>query len=177
MIGRLPSMLGRSRLTRRLTVVALCLVALSVVAAAFTPAPHRAHRKGPRPVTSTGAVHSPSAPRHAAPVSAGELARARQAATRFLAGYLPFLYGRGSARSVDAVAPDLRPQLTRTRAQVTPVERRRSARIVALTAVGQAPGIVLATALVDDGGVTSYPLRLTVQRVAGAWVVSGVDRG
>jgi hypothetical protein len=36
---------------------------------------------------------------------------------------------------------------------------------------------VLATALVEDGGITTYPLRLTVQRVAGAWLVSGVDGG
>jgi hypothetical protein len=172
MIGRLLSMLGRSRLTRRLTVVALSLVALSVVASALTPAPR--HGKGPGPAGATGTVYSP-APRHAAPVSANELALARQAATRFLGSYLPFLYGRGSARSVDTVAPDLRLQLTRTRAQVTPVERRRHPRVISISVDGQAPGIVLATALVDDGGVTSYALLITVQGGPAGWLVSGVD--
>jgi hypothetical protein len=171
MIGRLLSMFGRSRLTRRLTVVALCLVALSVVASALTPAPRPEHQKGPPPSGSTGSVRW-----HAAPVPAGELARARQAAARFLADYLPFLYGRGSAR-VDAVTPSLRLQLTQTRTQVTPVERRRHPRVVSLTGVGQAPGRVLATALVEDGGVTSYALLITVREGPAGWLVSRVASG
>jgi hypothetical protein len=178
MIGRLLSMLGRrSRLTRRLTIAALSLVALSVLASALTRAPRPEPRQSPPPAGSIGTVHSPAAPRHPSPVSVGELPRAREAATRFLAGYLPFLYGRGSAREVDPATPGLRLQLTRTRAQVTPVERRRRPRVVSLTAVGQAPGLVLATALVKDGGVTSYALRITVREGPAGWLVSGVDGG
>jgi hypothetical protein len=110
-------------------------------------------------------------------VAAGELARARDAAARFLAGYVPFIYGRGSARSVDAIAPALRLQLMRARAQVTPVERRRRPRVVALTAVGRAPGVVLATALVEDGGVTTYALRITLREDRSGWLASAVDGG
>ena len=161
MIGRLRSMLGRSRLTRRLTVVALSLVALSVVASALTPAPRPEQRQG-----APGSTAQSTRPRRGtrAPVSAGGLARARQAAKRFLVGYLPFLYGRGRARAIDAVAPSLRLKLTRTRTLVTPVERRRHPRLVSLAAVGQATGVVLATALVEDGGVTAYALRITLRR-------------
>jgi hypothetical protein len=110
-------------------------------------------------------------------VCAVELVRVRQAAAQFLAGYLPFAYGRAPARSVNAVAPALRGQLTGRRAQLTPVERRHRPRVVSLEAVGQAPGVALATAMIDDSGITTYPPRLTVQRVAGAWLVSDVDGG
>ncbi len=95
----------------------------------------------------------------------------------FLAGYLPFAYGQASASSVPAVTPALRRQLRRERVQVTPVERRRRPRVVSLTALGQAPGIVVATALIDDGGIANYAMRLTVRRTSGGWLVSGVDGG
>ena len=109
MNGRPVSRLGRrSRLTRRLTLVTLTLVALSVVASALTRAPRPERRKGPPPAGSTVGLRSLAEPRHSALVSAGERADARRAARRFLAGYLPLIYGRGSARSVGAAAPDVR---------------------------------------------------------------------
>jgi hypothetical protein len=177
MIGRLALVLGRgSRVTRWLTVGALGVVVLLVVASALAPAPRPSHRLGP---PTTGSVRrslrSPTVPRGSPLVSAGELSDARRVAARFLVGYLPFLYGRGSARSVEGVTPSLRVELTRMRALVTPVERRRHARVVSLTAVGQAHGAVVATALVDDGGVTTYALRITVRELRAGWLVTRVD--
>lgn len=174
MIGWLRSTLGRSRLTRRLTVVALSLVALSVVASVLTPAPRPEQRQGAP--GSTGIVHPPVS-RHPAPVSAGGLARARQVAKRFLVGYLPFLYGHGRARAIEGVVPSLRLKLTRTRTLVTPVERRRHPRLMSLAAIGQANGAVLATAFVEDGGVTAYALRVILRREPAGWLVSGVEGG
>jgi hypothetical protein len=110
-------------------------------------------------------------------VSASALSSARTAAGRFLSGYLRFLYGRGSARSVAGATATLRWRLSRPRALVTPAERRRHPHVVSLTADGQASGVVLATALVADGGVTTYPLRMTLQRGQNGWLVSGVDGG
>src|SRR5437763_313629 len=107
MIDRLLSILCRSRLARRLMVVAVGLVAVSVVASAIGPAPRLAHRAGPASTVSTRGVQAPPGSRHPVAVSAGELARARDVAARFLAGYVPFIYGRGSARSVVAVTPSL----------------------------------------------------------------------
>lgn len=100
---------------------------------------------------------------------------AKRAALRFLAGYLPFLYGRGSARSIDAVTPGLRRQLGPMRGLVTPVERRRHPRVISLTAVGQAPAGALATALVADAGVTTYALRITLRAGPNGWLAIGVD--
>lgn len=113
------------------------------------------------------------------PVSVAKLGRARAVAIRFLHGYLRFAYGRARADQVIAVTATLRRQLTTERALVTPTERRRHPRVVSLAVVGQAPRVVLATALVEDGGVTAYALRITLQegrsgvaRESGGWWVS-----
>jgi hypothetical protein len=177
MIGQPHSMLRRLAPRARLAAIAAAVVvALNIVASALTPTSHQPHPRSRNPArlvpsaTSTDGVQ-----RQPSPVSAADLAAARETAERFLAGYLPFAYGRASAQSVRALTPAVRRQLIHEHAQLTPVERRRHPRVVSLEAAGQATGVVLATALVEDGGITTYPLRLTVQRVAGAWVVSGVD--
>ena len=110
-------------------------------------------------------------------MSAAELRRARDAAERFLGTYLPFAYGRAGALGVGSVTRVLGRRLARDRAQVTPMERRRSPRVVLLRVVGLTPGFALATAIVDDGGIAAYPLRFTLQGAAGRWAVSGVQAG
>lgn len=111
------------------------------------------------------------------PVSASELVRARAVAARFLAGYLLFVYGRASAGSVSAATPGLRGELVYARAQLTPVERRRHPRGISLDAEGRAPGVVVVTAMIEDGGIAGYTLRVTVQGGGAGWVVSSVDAG
>lgn len=144
MTGRLVAALGRSsRTTRRLTLAALGLVVLLVVSSALAPSSHPAHRPVLPPAGSTRTRCTPTIPDWR-PISPRGLVAARRGAARFLAGYLPFLYGRGSARSIVGITPDLRRQLIRVRGSVTPVERHRHPRVVSLTAVGQAPAAVLA---------------------------------
>jgi hypothetical protein len=177
MTGRLVAALGRrSRATRRLTLAALGLVVLLVVASAVAPARHRAYRPVAPPAVATRPEGTPTTP-GSGPISPTGLVAARRAAARFLAGYLSFLYGSGSARSIDAVTPDLRRQLSRTRGLVTPVERQRHPHVVSLTAVGQAPAALLATALVADGGVTTYALRIMLTAGRDGWLVRSVDGG
>ena len=177
MTGRLVAALGRrSRTTRRLTLAALGLVVLLVVASALAPARHPAHRPVAPPAVPTRTEGTPTAP-GSRPISPGGLGAARRVAARFLAGYLPFLYGRGSARSIEAVTPGLRLQLSRMRGLVTPVERQRHPRLVSLTTVARSPAAMLATALVADGGVTTYALRIMLSAGRGGWMVSSVDGG
>ena len=177
MTGRLVAAFARrSRIARRLTLAALGLVVLLVVASVLAPARHRAHRPVAPPAVPTRTQRTPTAG-GSRPISAGGLVAARWVAARFLAGYLPFLYGRGSARSIEAVTPGLRLQLSRMRGLVTPVERQRHPRVVWLTAVTQSPAAILATALVADGGVTTFALRIMLSAGRGGWVVSGVDGG
>jgi hypothetical protein len=71
----------------------------------------------------------------------------------------------------------MRLELRRMRAVVTPVERQRHPRVVSLSAVGQSLAVVLATALVADGGVTTYALRVMLVVNRRGWLVSGVDGG
>jgi hypothetical protein len=180
MIGRLHLLLKRlSRRARLVAIAAAALVALNIVASALTPTSHQHHptsRNPARPIPST--VTSPDRlQRQPSPVTAAELARVREAASRFLARYLPFAYGRSPARSLNAVTPTLRRQLIRERAQPTPVERGRHPRVVSLEAVRQAPAVALATAMIDDGGITTYPLRLRLEKGTGGWVVGAVDGG
>ena len=102
---------------------------------------------------------------------------ARRVAVRFLAGYLPFAYGRGSALAIRGVTRALRRELLGQRAQLTPVEHRRRPRVVSLQTIGTTPTFVVATAVIDDGGVTTYRLRFTLQLQAGRWAVSSVEEG
>lgn len=177
MIGRLVAALGRrSPTTRRLMLPAVALVVLLVVVSALAPSPHPAHRSVPPPAGPARTRRTATAPGSRL-ISPDGLARARRVAARFLASYLPFLYGRASARSFEAVTPGLRRQLSDTRGLVTPVERQRHPRVVSLTAVRQAPAAVLASGLVADGGVTTYALRLMLRAGRGGWLVSGVDGG
>jgi len=154
------------------------LVVLALAAALLLPGQHRAGAPAssplrlvpaPNPVIGT---RTPPPPPPAGP-SRAQLARARVAARRFLAGYLPYLYGRALARRVTDVTASVAASLRRSRARVTPAQRRRHPRLVGLTLVGQTPGSVIATARVADGGVAPYPLTFTLQqRTDGSWVVA-----
>lgn len=177
-MGWVHPMLRRlSRRARLLAIAAAGVLALNIVASALTPASRERHRPSGAPARSIpGTVTPPrGVQRQPSRLPAAELARVRQAASRFLESYLPFAYGRASVQSVRALTPALRRQLTREHAQFTPVERRRHPRVVSLEAASQATRVVLATALVEDGGITTYALRLTVQMAADGWRVSGVD--
>ncbi|MGZ6564951.1 MAG: hypothetical protein ACXVH1_36350 [Solirubrobacteraceae bacterium] len=96
---------------------------------------------------------------------------------RFLVGYLRLAYGRGSALAVIGVTLALRRRLLRERAVLTPVERRRRPRVVSLQAIGTTPTFVVARAVIDDGGVATYPLRSTLEHGGGRWAVSSVEVG
>jgi hypothetical protein len=111
------------------------------------------------------------------PVSAAVMLQGRQVAARFLAGYLAFVYGRGSARAIRGITPALRRGLLEQRAQLTPMERRRRPRVMSLQTIGTTPGFVVATAVIDDGSVATYRLRFTLQRRAAQWAVSSIEEG
>jgi hypothetical protein len=162
---------------RRLVVAVGALLALGAVMAALTlTAPHSGHehRRTPRPPVARRSSQ-PSPRRPPPPVSTAAMLHARRVAERFLAGYLPFAYGR--ALAVRDVTPALRRKLLRQRAQLTPAEPRQHPRVVSLQTVGTTPMFVVATAVIDDGGVATYRLRFTLQGRAGRWAVSSVEDG
>ena len=171
-----PCARGRVAGTRRVIVGVLVLVVAGVVGSALTSS-----RRSPRPPRRSPALASRSVstgPRQSAlSVPPLELARARQAAARFMERFLPFLYGTASPASVAPATSGLRRELTRDRVAVTPVERRRHPRVVSVETAGQALDVVMATTLIEDGGVASYALRITLRHERFGWVVSAVNGG
>ncbi len=164
---------------RRFVVAIGVLLTLAAVMAALTlTASDGAREQQParRPPASVGQPRT-SPHRLAPPVSTTAIFRARGVAERFLAGYLPYAYGRGSALAVTGITSALRRQLLRSRAQLTPVERRRRPRVVSLQTTGTTPTFVVATAVINDGGAAAYRLRFTLRERAGGWVVSAVQEG
>lgn len=111
------------------------------------------------------------------PVVRGQPAGARPAAQQFLDSYLRCAYGHHSAFAASAVAPQLRHQLRCDGPEVTPVDRRRRPKVGAVQLSARRPGVVIATATIEDGGITVYPLRFTLIKQAGRWVVDDVAAG
>ena len=163
---------------RRFVVAIGALFALGAVMAALTLTASRGGHERRSPLQRSAATVPRTPPRRLPPpVSTAVMLQARRVSTRFLAGYLAFAYGRGSAPATRGVTQALRRQLLSQRAQLTPVERRRRPRVVSLQTVGTTPTLVIATAVIDDGGVATYRLRFTLSRAAGRWAVSSVEEG
>lgn len=106
------------------------------------------------------------------PLSRADRAAAARATRRFLTVYLPFLYGRAKAGDVRSATPSVLRALRRSRARVTPAQRRRRPRIAALTITGQTTDSAIATVTIADGGPAAYRLSLTVERHAGRWIIA-----
>ena len=166
---------------RRGVVAATVLLLLAGAISSLTLQGGRGREAGRSAVTVRAPARrlaaQPMPPRLRPPVSGSNLGLASRVARRFLLSYLKFAYGRVRATSVEAVTRGLRSQLVRDRAQVTPAEHARHPRVVSLRVVGTAPGFVVATATVDDGGIAPYRLRFSLQEWAGRWLVSNVRDG
>jgi hypothetical protein len=159
-------------------VTAVALLVIGVVASSLAQVSvgvHRGRRASVAVTARPGAAGR--APRGAAPVSGAGLAEARAAAISFADGFLAVVDGRAPASSVTGATPALRQELARAGAWVTPAERERHPRVVSVRAFGEAPGFVLATAWVSDGGIATYALRLVVQQGPRGWLVSDVIGG
>lgn len=143
----------------RLFAVAVGLIV--VVAAGFAllddagSAPER-----PRPATPAATVAAPPpapvAETQPAPPSRADVAAAKRVARRFLAGYLPYAYGRGGVGAIEGASDALRERLAAERPRVGTAQRRRRPRIVLLQSEGTS-----VTALVSDGARRyTIPLEL-----------------
>lgn len=123
----------------------------------------------PAPTTASQGRAASPAPPLPAPSRGAEAA-----ATRFLHGYLPFLYGRGGARGIRGAAPRLLGRLIGTRLRVPPAARERRPRVEALRVHRIAAGRAALTAQIADGDLAGYPIELVLARRAGRWLVVAV---
>jgi hypothetical protein len=174
----------------RLRLFAIAVALIAAAAAALTqlegpsPAP-RPHRAASSPVTK------PQAPA-TAPTATPDMARgepseegsrtvvrpsradvtaSKQAARRFLAGYLPYTYGRVHARAIQSATGALQRRLVAQRPRVPAGERRRSPRLTLLqsNSIGHRHAELLA--LVDDGE-RRYTIALELIRTGTGWRVT-----
>ena len=105
--------------------------------------------------------------------SRADVAASKQAAHRFLAGYLPSTYGRGRARQMRPATPSLRRQLSATRPRVPARERRRAPRLVLLQSDTVGHRHAELVALVSDGH-RRYTVGLSLERAGAGWQVARV---
>lgn len=100
---------------------------------------------------------------------------ASAAARRFMAGYLPYSYGRRDARAIRSVSASLRRTLARQAPRVPPaLARKARPRLRRLRVSGiLGPRRVILLAHVDDGQ-SRYVALLTVQRQGRRWTVREV---
>jgi hypothetical protein len=127
----------------------------------------------PVPVEQTGPPSEESEPNAALEISRTELRIVKRTARRFLLDYLPFTYGRGSARHIRAASAHLRAELAAEPPRVPPRERRHRPRVTLLQLDGAGRTWAGVVALVDDGA-RRYSVAMTLARVGRSWQVSRV---
>lgn len=132
----------------------------------------RAAPPAPTSRPAPGPIFDGGAPSGRDPLGAADRAAATAATRRFLAGYVPYLYGRARAATVAPVTPSVARTLRRSSARVTPAQATRHPRITDVRVTGQTAASALATAMIADGGPAPYQLTLTVERRGGRWQVS-----
>jgi hypothetical protein len=132
------------------------------VASAPTPASARVPRERDSPVT---------------PPATPELRAATRAARRFLAGYLPYSYGRASAAGIESATVPLRRTLRRSPPRVPSEladDRLVSPRVLSLELAASNGDLGIDLVAVVDDGQRSYRLSLAVRPTDHEWLVAAV---
>jgi hypothetical protein len=175
---------------RRLFVVALTVILAGAGSLALldrpAPRPQRAaHRSSPAPPAAPPAalssrnevsLEAPSeegSPRKELAGSRADVASAKRAAERFLAGYLPYSYGRRTARRIPSASDELRHRLAARRPRVPARERHRQPHVVLVQSNGVGRVRAELVALVGDRA-RRYTVALELTRGPAGWKVTAV---
>lgn len=121
----------------------------------------------------------PDAPNYRRPASAPDSvpalpsprsqANARAAARRFLADYLPFVYGGTALPSFRSASPELAARLASSRVRVSPAAPERHPKLIRLHSHELGASLAAVTAEIADGPI-QYAILLTAEREAvGGW--------
>jgi len=120
------------------------------------------------PATETESESTPVGP------TALEVRRAKATGRRFLRGYLPYSYGRGSADEIRSATDELLAELAERPPHVPlTVEAARRAKVTAVQAEAAEDGEISVLAFVEDSE-RDYALSLALERVGTTWRVSRV---
>ncbi len=104
-----------------------------------------------------------------APQPAGSAA-ARQAARTFLAGFLPYYYGRAKAKTISAATPSLVKELAAHPPNVPPTTTQLHPSIGAIGMQKTRGGWLALAEIVD--GQENYQLNLSISEINGQWLVT-----
>lgn len=147
----------------------LALCALALVAALLLPTLKGSH-KTPAVNPRAPLVLNP-APGTATTVAQEPSLEAQRVARRFLASYLPVLYGRRPARAIVYADQHVLASLA-SASRTPPAPRRSHPRVIGLTASRQSNGSVLEIATINDRTIPAYRIVFTVAKQDGAWRVT-----
>lgn len=129
----------------------------------------------PRPSAASRSPTDERAP-EAEDHSAGDLPAVERAARRFLAGYLPLIYGKPGA-SIDelrSTSPSLLTALRGEGGHVTPAQAQRTPRLQRVSVIKDGTAGALATAQIKDSPSPAYPLVFHLRQSAEGWVVTRI---
>jgi hypothetical protein len=100
-----------------------------------------------------------------------------RAADLFLAGYLGYIYGRARASAIGGATPALLESLRSSPPRVSPGMRTRRPHVVSLRSTPARSGLLLVSAVINDGGLVDYSIGLLLAAHDGRLLVSGLERG
>lgn len=147
--------------------LALCAV---VLAAALLLGTLKGSHKTPAVNPSAPLVLNPAPPTATTAVQEPNL-EAQRVARRFLASYLPVLYGRRPARTIMDADQHVHASLAYA-SQTPPAPRRSHPRVTGVAASRQSDGSVLEIATINDRVSPTYRIVFTVAKQDGAWRVT-----
>jgi hypothetical protein len=130
-------------------------------------------RPSPSLARSAPAVHAQAPETSTAPLTPAVARMSRL----FLAGYLAYLYGHTPARQVKGATASLLRSLEAHPPRVSTSMRSRAPRLLSLHSVSAPLGLIGVSALVNDGGLVDYPIRLVLALHGGRLLVTGLDGG
>ncbi len=135
-----------------------------------TAAPPPPAAELPSPPAAVSRAPTEEGTRTPVPASRADVAASRRAARRFLAGYLPYTYGRAQAREIRSAMPALRRRLAAQRPRVPTHERRRTSRLVLLQSESVGHKHAEFVALVTDRK-RRYTVAIALTRTPTGWQV------
>ncbi|MGN6373371.1 MAG: hypothetical protein ACTHM1_10360 [Solirubrobacteraceae bacterium] len=134
------------------------------------------------PSRQTGETKEPVAHKRLGTTSIGSppdapalTSEAQQAASRFLAGYLSYTYGQAHPSQLSDASQLLIRSLRAHPPHVPPAARARHPKVIALQPAPALAGQLGVRAVVNDGGLIDYALKLTLALNDGRLVVTGLD--
>lgn len=153
-----------------LIIVTAAVLALAVIAGAYALV--STSHDSPKSRFPSTSERAPEAENH----SVGELPTVEQSARRFLAGYLPLIYGQqgASVGKLRSATPQLVEHLRTEGGHVTPAQSERHPRLERVTVTLDSPSTALAVAQIKDSPSPAYPLTFQLEKTAQGWLVTHI---